>query len=127
MLKGVIGYSILKVMNLIFDIALKCGKWLSVHIDDIHKPDNSLMPIVEMQTMSIGELLLAGKQVPPDADISKRTIDVRKLVRSCLLSALSMVKDPASDSDRSTERVKILLNLLPVEETEGKPFHTGGV
>lgn len=39
-------------------------------------------------------------------------IDILSLILNCVQSALSFVKDPENDSQRTTERIKMVLNLF---------------
>ncbi|KAL5009497.1 hypothetical protein ScPMuIL_011802, partial [Solemya velum] len=120
----------------------QCGKWHSAHVDDVQPQNNSLPSIMEMRGLSVGILLETAVQGPrprhqevsmdtdgsdvfendlsgdvemedsnQPAPLLTKQFDLAKLVYACIQSAAAKVKD-TQVTQRSTERVKILLDLL---------------
>jgi len=91
--------------------------WHSVHIDDIHPPPEEIPSVAEMHGKSVSALLSSTKERPlgkhSDRIVKpKRQFHINYLIKKCLQPALGNVKDPASDSSRAIDRLKIILNCL---------------
>lgn len=48
------------------------------------------------------------------------SIDILSLILNCVQPALALVKDPDKDSQRTTERIKVVLNLIQESSKTGK-------
>ncbi|CAC5380698.1 RNF213 [Mytilus coruscus] len=126
----------------------QCGLWHSLHIDDLRPPPDQMPSIVEMYHKPVSAFfdaykinkptedmeVDAEKDREPDMDVEsqpetsqrEQQIDILSLIMNCVHSALSMVKDPEKDSPRTTERIKMVLNLIQNNhEEEGKTFLSG--
>ncbi|XP_056014152.1 E3 ubiquitin-protein ligase rnf213-alpha-like isoform X2 [Ostrea edulis] len=145
----------------------QCGKWHSVHIDDLRPDDDKMPSFIEMKNKSVGTLLenAAGSMRPGDTEDMEweekakqeeepseaemmedqdvyphdfgnmmehtgqvhveKKVDIPFFIKLTARPALGMVKDPEGDSARTTERVKILLELLHHETKEKLTFMNG--
>ncbi|XP_076843194.1 E3 ubiquitin-protein ligase rnf213-alpha isoform X2 [Brachyhypopomus gauderio] len=105
------------------------GPWRSVHIDDLRRSNDIVSDIKALQYLTISQLFeeredeLEAMEVE---DMYKETeeqkmeqdnsienvLDTTILVRSCVQSAVGMLRDQGEPGSRSTRRVEILLSLL---------------
>ncbi|CAG2231272.1 RNF213 [Mytilus edulis] len=70
--------------------------------------------------------IISCSEIQPEKLQRKEQIDILSLIMNCVHSALSMVKDPEEDSPRTTERIKMVLNLIQSShEQEGRTFLNG--
>ncbi|XP_048046866.1 E3 ubiquitin-protein ligase rnf213-alpha isoform X2 [Megalobrama amblycephala] len=115
------------------------GPWKSVHIDDLRKSKDMVSDIKALQCLTISQLFeeKAEKVAEPEAmeveelyeeegeekmEVEDNTgwenvLDTTALVRSCVQSAVGMLRDQTEAGTRSTKRVQILLMLLADNET----------
>ncbi|XDV14216.1 hypothetical protein PO909_002393 [Leuciscus waleckii] len=119
------------------------GPWKSVHIDDLRKSKDIASDIKALQGLTISQLFeeKAEKVPEPEAmeveemyaeeekmEVEDNTashnsnglenvVDTTALVRSCVQSAVGMLRDQTEAGTRSTKRVQILLMLLADNET----------
>ncbi|XP_041633633.1 E3 ubiquitin-protein ligase rnf213-alpha isoform X2 [Cheilinus undulatus] len=111
------------------------GPWRSAHIDDLRQSKEIVSDIKALQKMTISEMF-ETKTSPPEAmevdDMytenepedavqesmqldekdGNSAVDTTALLRSCVQSAVSMLRDQVDSGIRSTNRVEILLTLL---------------
>uniref|UniRef100_A0A8C7KKT6 RING-type E3 ubiquitin transferase n=1 Tax=Oncorhynchus kisutch TaxID=8019 RepID=A0A8C7KKT6_ONCKI len=76
------------------------GPWKSVHIDDLRKSKEFVSDVQSLRKLPISQLF--EKIEEPSED----------LMRSCVQSAVSMLRDQEDSGALSTRRVEILLTLL---------------
>lgn len=106
------------------------GPWTSVHIDDLRRSKDIVSDIKALQNMTISQMFDTKISQPEAMDVddmyteneqeeaeSKETgsdnvVDTTALVRSCVQSAVGMLRDQVENGLRSTQRVEILLTLL---------------
>ncbi|RXN17930.1 E3 ubiquitin-protein ligase RNF213-alpha-like protein [Labeo rohita] len=113
------------------------GPWTSVHIDDLRTSKDIISDIKVLQCLTISQLFeeKAEKADEPEAmevedlhteeekmELEDNTgwenvLDTILLVRSCVQSAVGMLRDQAEAGTRSTKRVEILLTLLADNDT----------
>ncbi|XP_041073204.1 E3 ubiquitin-protein ligase rnf213-alpha-like [Carcharodon carcharias] len=112
--------------------------WQSAHIDDLRKSKDMVANVTAFKGVTISQLF--GKEPgEPEAMIvdqeemieepiaespfeNGKVLDTTSLIRSCVQSAVGMLRDLHQSSSRSTTRVEILLSLL-TEDIEFKaPF-----
>ncbi|XP_053095106.1 E3 ubiquitin-protein ligase rnf213-alpha isoform X3 [Pangasianodon hypophthalmus] len=111
------------------------GPWKSVHIDDLRRSKDIISDIKVLQSLTISQLF-EEKEEQPEAmetedmyreegaqkmeqedNISwENVLDTTALVRSCVQSAVGMLRDQGDAGCRSTRRVEILLTLLSDSE-----------
>ncbi|KAM9780063.1 E3 ubiquitin-protein ligase rnf213-alpha-like [Neosynchiropus ocellatus] len=106
------------------------GPWRSVHIDDLRSPKDIVPNINSLKNMTISQMFgesmnqpeamevddiysenereeQSGGSNPPDF-----ALDTTALVRSCVQSAVTMLRDQMDDGRGSTRRLVTLLTLL---------------
>ncbi|XP_050960325.1 E3 ubiquitin-protein ligase rnf213-alpha-like, partial [Labeo rohita] len=113
------------------------GPWTSVHIDDLRTSKDIISDIKALQCLTISQLFedRAEKADEPEAmevedlhtedekmELEDNTgwenvLDTILLVRSCVQSAVGMLRDQAEAGTRSTKRIEILLTLLADNDT----------
>ncbi|KAM4598338.1 E3 ubiquitin-protein ligase rnf213-alpha-like [Polymixia lowei] len=111
------------------------GPWRSVHIDDLRRSKDIVSDIKALRNLTISQLFEEnGNQAEAmEADDmytereqhvmevegqtgSESALDTTALVRSCVQSAVGMLRDQVESGFRSTRRVEILLTLLSDNE-----------
>ncbi|KAG9334572.1 hypothetical protein JZ751_007508, partial [Albula glossodonta] len=106
------------------------GNWSSVHIDDLRRSKDMVWDVNALRNLSISQLFeekadqLEAMELDepgteqPRSEYSK-VLDTTAVVRSCVQSAVSMLRDQDLDGARCTRRVEILLMLLADNEELG--------
>ncbi|XP_041853322.1 E3 ubiquitin-protein ligase rnf213-alpha isoform X2 [Melanotaenia boesemani] len=108
------------------------GPWRSVHIDDLRRSKDIVSDIKTLQNMTISQMFETKMAQPEAMEVdemyseteqeesgSDNVVDTTALLRSCVQSAVSMLRDQVESGFRSTRRVEILLTLL-TEDNEMK-------
>ncbi|XP_054463285.1 E3 ubiquitin-protein ligase rnf213-alpha [Anoplopoma fimbria] len=105
------------------------GPWRSVHIDDLRRSKDIVSDIKALQNMTISEMFETKsaseameqdniytenqqEEAESEENGSCNVVDTTALVRSCVQSAVGMLRDQVESGLRSTRRVEILLTLL---------------
>ncbi|MBN3286120.1 RN213 ligase, partial [Polyodon spathula] len=110
------------------------GPWKSVHIDDLRRSKDIVSDITALRNLTISQLFEEKAEQPEAMEIDVKTsemteppeneenndseniLDTTSLVRSCVQSAVGMLRDQYEGTNRSTKRVEILLTLLAEDE-----------
>ncbi|KAJ8251476.1 hypothetical protein GJAV_G00221750, partial [Gymnothorax javanicus] len=110
------------------------GPWKSVHIDDLRKSKDIKSDIKALRVLTISQLFeekveeavdmedMCTGEGEQEMERSENTegreamLDTTALVRSCVQSAVGMLRDQGESGARSTRRVEILLTLLAESE-----------
>ncbi|XP_058848399.1 E3 ubiquitin-protein ligase rnf213-alpha-like isoform X1 [Acipenser ruthenus] len=116
------------------------GPWKSVHIDDLRRSKDIVSDITALRNLTISQLfeekaeqpeaMVIGVEAsemtePPENEEnndSENILDTTSLVRSCVQSAVGMLRDQYEGTNRSTKRVQILLTLLAEDEELNASF-----
>uniref|UniRef100_A0A8K9WMH2 RING-type E3 ubiquitin transferase n=1 Tax=Oncorhynchus mykiss TaxID=8022 RepID=A0A8K9WMH2_ONCMY len=105
--------------------------WRSVHIDDLRRSKDIVSDIKALRNLTISQLFEEKKDEPEAMEVDDMyteteqqelehedqtswgsVVDTTALVRSCVQSAVGMLRDQLEGGVRSTRRVEILLTLL---------------
>ncbi|XP_041751484.2 E3 ubiquitin-protein ligase rnf213-alpha-like [Coregonus clupeaformis] len=111
------------------------GPWKSVHIDDLRKSKEFVSDVQSLRNLPISQLFEKIEEPSEamqtdDTDIEAHAaehsaeFDVTNLVRSCVQSAVSMLRDQEDSGALSTRRVELLLTLLDDSEDLKAAFLT---
>ncbi|XP_016095221.1 E3 ubiquitin-protein ligase rnf213-alpha-like isoform X1 [Sinocyclocheilus grahami] len=120
-------------------IGFNGGPWKSVHIDDLRRSKDFVFDIKALQCLTISQLFEEKADEPEAMEVDdmyteeekmeledntgwKNVLDTTALVRSCVQSAVGMLRDQTETSTRSTKRVEILLMLLADNKTVHAEF-----
>ncbi|XP_048346006.1 E3 ubiquitin-protein ligase RNF213-like isoform X2 [Sphaerodactylus townsendi] len=120
------------------------GLWQSVHIDDLRKSEDMVSDVTVLRNVTISQLFLeqmrepaenlgvvlpervdekedkmeAEKSTAPEQETNAtQVLDTTILLRTCVQSAVGMLRDQTEGCNRSTRRIEILLNLLCEEDS----------
>ena len=87
-------------------VGFQGGRWMSTHIDELRPPARHTPSIEQLIDRPISEFFKSGN--------GGQSVGVQTL-RNCVQAAACRIDNEArsSSSDRSTQRIQILLNLLP--------------
>ncbi|XP_066560678.1 E3 ubiquitin-protein ligase rnf213-alpha [Amia ocellicauda] len=103
------------------------GPWKSVHIDDLRRSKDIVSDITALKSLTISQLFEEKYDQPEVMEVddtemenpvqegeanSENILDTTSLVRSCVQSAVGMLRDQNEGVNRSTKRLEILLTLL---------------
>ncbi|XP_055738567.1 E3 ubiquitin-protein ligase rnf213-alpha-like [Salvelinus fontinalis] len=111
------------------------GPWKSVHIDDLRKSKEFVSDVQSLRKLPISQLFEKIEE-PSEAMQTDDTyiethgvehsaeFDATDLMRSCVQSAVSMLRDQEDSGALSTRRVEILLTLLDDSEDLKATFLT---
>ncbi|XP_075296696.1 E3 ubiquitin-protein ligase RNF213 isoform X2 [Opisthocomus hoazin] len=115
------------------------GLWQSVHIDDLRRSKDMVSDMTALQNLTISQVFcedlgktkvvalpVNGEQeenevevetpVPAAEHCEGEILDTTVLLRTCVQSAVGMLRDQNEDLSRSRIRIKILLGLLSKED-----------
>ncbi|XP_062826871.1 E3 ubiquitin-protein ligase RNF213 isoform X2 [Anolis carolinensis] len=112
------------------------GLWQSVHIDDLRTSQDMISDVTALRNITISQLFctevekfleshksmvngVERKEEEMEVSATPRletepneTLDITVLLRSCVQSAVGMLRDHNEAANRSTKRIEILLSLL---------------
>uniref|UniRef100_A0A803XU37 RING-type E3 ubiquitin transferase n=1 Tax=Meleagris gallopavo TaxID=9103 RepID=A0A803XU37_MELGA len=118
------------------------GLWQSVHIDDLRRSKDMISDMSVLQNLTISQMLsedlgkakgelyadppVSGEEeeeregedeasVPAAEHCEGEVLDIVVLLRSCVQSAVGMLRDQNENLSRSRKRIEILLSLLSKE------------
>uniref|UniRef100_A0A452IRW8 RING-type E3 ubiquitin transferase n=1 Tax=Gopherus agassizii TaxID=38772 RepID=A0A452IRW8_9SAUR len=111
------------------------GLWQSVHLDDLRRSKDMVSDVTALRNLTISQLFCEDVHKPeckPHAGHDNRVsaeerkasplstetqvLDTTTLLRSCVQSAVGMLRDQSEVSCRSTKRIEILLGFLSKED-----------
>uniref|UniRef100_A0A8C6IMU7 Uncharacterized protein n=1 Tax=Melopsittacus undulatus TaxID=13146 RepID=A0A8C6IMU7_MELUD len=114
------------------------GLWQSVHIDDLRRSKDMISDMTALQNLTISQMFCedssktrgelqagcashgghvpAGKGGDTVPDSVGKILDTTVLLRTCVQSAVGMLRDQNEDLSRSRKRIEILLGLLSKED-----------
>ncbi|XP_061232976.1 E3 ubiquitin-protein ligase RNF213 isoform X3 [Neopsephotus bourkii] len=113
------------------------GLWQSVHIDDLRRSKDMISDMRALQNLTISQMFCEdssktravyanGEQeekeeevetpVPEAEHYEGKILDTTVLLRTCVQSAVGMLRDQNEDLSRSRKRIEILLGLLSKED-----------
>ena len=99
-------------------VGFQGGKWMSVHIDELRPPGKHTPSIEQLINRPISELF-SGDRIKEDDSMPAVTVPV-KLLRNCVQAAACRVDNETESAERSTQRIELLLDLLPDDyQTQG--------
>ena len=98
-------------------VGFQGGKWMSTHIDELRPPGKHTPSIEQLTDRPISGLFGSGSERQIDMTDSEQMLSVN-LLRNCVQAAACRVDNEAGTPERSTQRIEILLKLLP-EDCEG--------
>ncbi|XP_040977593.1 E3 ubiquitin-protein ligase rnf213-alpha-like [Aquila chrysaetos chrysaetos] len=113
-------------------LAFDSGKWKSIHLDDLMPPENFKANLGHLSKMTIAEIFLSSSLQqhlpagsPEDSaalgsltmsgrypDENPQFLDVDSMIKGSIQKAVIQLEDKKDNSQRATERIKILHNLL---------------
>ncbi|XP_074397014.1 E3 ubiquitin-protein ligase RNF213 isoform X2 [Zonotrichia albicollis] len=111
------------------------GLWQSVHIDDLRRSKYMISDLTALQNLTISQVLSqdqgatralpangeaqqeeVGAPVPGAEHHEGEILDTTVLLRTCVQSAVRMLRDQNEDLSRSRRRIEILLGLFSKED-----------
>uniref|UniRef100_A0A8C3XRT9 RING-type E3 ubiquitin transferase n=1 Tax=Chelydra serpentina TaxID=8475 RepID=A0A8C3XRT9_CHESE len=114
------------------------GLWQSVHIDDLRRSKDMVSDVTALRNLTISQLFCEDQEEEmevetaaseaEECDVSSESVcfpsvpgktqvlDTTTLLRSCVQSAVGMLRDQSEGSCRSTKRIEILLGFLSKED-----------
>ncbi|XP_074663829.1 E3 ubiquitin-protein ligase rnf213-alpha-like isoform X2 [Strix aluco] len=110
-------------------LAFDSGEWKSIHLDDLMPPDNFKANLGQLSKMSVAEIFLSSslQQLPtgsPENSAAsgslidtglypeEKFLNVEAMIKGSIQKAVIQLEDKRDNSQRPTERIKILHNLL---------------
>ncbi|XP_071430029.1 E3 ubiquitin-protein ligase RNF213 isoform X2 [Pithys albifrons albifrons] len=120
------------------------GLWQSVHIDDLRRSKDMVSDMTALQNLTISQVFsedsgkTKGSALPVNGEVQEEEVkagtpvpeaehheavpgqgeilDTTVLLRTCVQSAVGMLRDQNEDLSRSRKRIKVLLGLLSKED-----------
>ena len=85
---------------------------MSSHIDELRPPDRHTPSIEQLFDRPISELFRSGSNDQKERSEVTQALAV-KILRNCVQAAACRVDNETESTERSTQRIELLLNLLP--------------
>ncbi|XP_067369794.1 E3 ubiquitin-protein ligase rnf213-alpha-like [Channa argus] len=110
-------------------VGFQGGSWGSVHIDDLRRSKEFVSDVYSLKNLRMSDLFKDPtdateteeyNNVPKNVDstVWGDFIDTTDLLRSCVQSAVNLLRDVADSGELSTKRVENLLTLLDVNQIQ---------
>lgn len=93
-------------------VGFQGGRWMSTHIDELCSPDRHAPSIEQLIDRPISELFKSESEDQVEDDDEAQALAV-KLLRNCVQEAACRIDNETESSERSTQRIELLLRLLP--------------
>jgi len=90
----------------------------SEQMDTVEPAADVVSAVTNARRKEAGQALKFGRQVMENCSSPDDLLDVDTIVRNCLHSAMTMIKDKDSCRARKTSRLQLLLSLVPPEYSE---------
>ena len=102
-------------------VGFQGGQWMSVHIDELRPPGRNTPSFDHLINRPISELFGDGNETQLETNRDVKPLAVN-LLRNCVQAAACRIDNEGGTPDRSTQRIELLLKLLPedFEESGGK-------
>ena len=104
-------------------VGFQGGQWYSVHIDDLSPPKDLSFDIPNAFSHSVSEIFGISSE---EKDSAKTSIpatvqfDPSKRLHNLIQKATSHLQDNEEISYRTTQRIEILINLIPINSSANK-------
>ena len=106
-------------------VGFQGGQWMSVHIDELRPPGKNTPSIDHLINRPISELFVDGNETQQETTKEVQLLAVN-LLRNCVQAAACRIDNEVGTPDRSTQRIELLLQLLPEDfEQSGGKFKPG--
>ncbi|XP_074870414.1 E3 ubiquitin-protein ligase RNF213 isoform X2 [Carettochelys insculpta] len=113
------------------------GLWQSVHIDDLRRSKDMVSDVTALRNLTLSQLfcedvdkpepmIVDGEEQEEEMEVetsvseaeecATQVLDTTTLMRSCVQSAVGMLRDQNEGSCRSTKRIEVLLGFLSNED-----------
>uniref|UniRef100_H0YXY1 Ring finger protein 213 n=1 Tax=Taeniopygia guttata TaxID=59729 RepID=H0YXY1_TAEGU len=102
------------------------GLWQSVHIDDLRRSKDMISDLTALQNLTISQVFsqdpgatrgeLCAEERGSCGAEHHEILDTTVLLRTCVQSAVGMLRDQNEDLSRSRRRIQILLGLFSKED-----------
>ncbi|KAK7926035.1 hypothetical protein WMY93_008345 [Mugilogobius chulae] len=119
------------------------GPWKSVHIDDLKRSNEMVSDIIILQKMTISQLFEIHSRLPEVMEVNddihmekehenfkknqsqdtRSVLDTTTLLRSCVQSAVGMLRDQLESGFRNTHRLELLLTLFENDDKIKEGFN----
>ena len=102
-------------------VGFQGGQWMCVHLDELRPPGRNTPFIDHLINRPISELFGDRNETLQETTKEVQLLAVN-LLRNCVQAAACRIDNEGGTPDRSTQRIELLLQLLPedFEESEGK-------
>ncbi|XP_074628909.1 E3 ubiquitin-protein ligase rnf213-alpha-like isoform X2 [Acropora palmata] len=98
-------------------VGFQGGQWMSFHIDELRPPGRNTPSIDHLINRPISELFDDGNETQ-QATTKKVQLLAVNLLRNCVQAAACRIDNEGGTPDRSTQRIELLLQLLPEDFEE---------
>ena len=99
-------------------VGFQGGNWISTHIDELRPPERYTPSIEDLIDRPISKLFGSENAGQQNQNDGTRLLAV-KFLRNCVQAAACRIDDEGESTVRSTERIELLLHLLP-EDFDGR-------
>ena len=104
-------------------VGFQGAQWYSVHIDDLNPPKDISFDLPNAFYHSMSEIFGMGSTVNAIAESNPEAMlrfDASRRLHSLIQKAASRLQDNEENSDRTTQRIDLLIKLIPVNNTVSK-------
>ena len=104
-------------------VGFQGAQWCSVHIDDLNPPKDLSLDLSTAFYHSMSEIFGIGSAVNAIAESNPAAVvqfDASRRLHSLIQKAASRLQDNEENSHRTTQRIDLLINLIPFKNTNNK-------
>ena len=104
-------------------VGFQGAQWYSVHIDDLNPPKDLSFDLPNAFYHSMSEIFGIGSAVNAIAESNPAAVvqfDASRRLHSLIQKTASRLQDNEENSHRTTQRIDLLINLIPFKNTNNK-------
>jgi len=99
------------------EIAAEAGEMM----DTVERDTSVVSVVTNARRKEASSALRLGRQMIENSLSADEQLDVDTIIRNCIHSAMTMIKDKDSCRGRKTSKLQLLLPLVSAEYTMGQP------
>ena len=104
-------------------VGFQGAQWYSVHIDDLNPPKDLSFDLPNAFYHSMSEIFGISSAVSAIAESNPAAVaqfDASRRLHNLIQKAASRLQDNEENSHRTTQRIELLINLIPTNNTNNK-------
>ena len=104
-------------------VGFQGAQWYSVHVDDLSPPKDLSLDLSTAFYHSMSEIFGMGSVVNATGESNATAVmkfDASRRLYNLIQKAASLLQDNEENSHRTTQRIELLINLIPIKNNDNK-------